>query len=92
MFQSIKQEAYKLWEDTKAWFHNMESIFIARITAFGGFLVAALEGMDWTALLNLDFTNIVHNSQAFFVGLGIFAHGVISEIARRRNAPEFKAA
>ncbi len=89
MFQSIKQEAYKIWDETKAWFHRRESIFLARATAFGGFLVAALEGMDWSALLSLDFSNVVQNSQALIVGAGIFLHGVISELARRRNDPTF---
>ncbi len=91
LIQSIKVEAYSLWDETKSWFHNRESIFIARVTAFGGFLVAALEGMDWSALLSLDFSNVVHNSQALIVGAGIFLHGVISEIARRRNDPSFQA-
>lgn len=86
MIEAFKQKMYSAWESVKAFFHNAESIFIARVTALGGFLLSSLEGMDWSALMNLDFSNVVHNTQALIAGGVIFAHGVISEIARRRNA------
>ncbi len=90
MFEAIKRKAYATWDGIKAWFHRSESVFMARMTAFGGFMVAALEGMDWPSLMNLDFSHIVQNTQALIAGGFIFLHGVISELARRRNDPMFQ--
>lgn len=76
------------YASVKAWFKNSESIFMARATAFGGFMLAAVDGIDWNSLLNLNLANIVHDKTVLISGLGIFAHGVTSEALRRRNATD----
>lgn len=77
-----------MYQSIKNWFKNSESILVARVTAAGGFLLAAVDGIDWNSLLSLDLANIVHDKTVLISGLGIFFHGIISEAARRRNATD----
>ena len=84
MFKKLRD----IWESIKAWFKYSETILLARVEAFAGILIAALEGVDWSPLLTLDFANAIHNKQALYIGGLIFAKGLILEIARRRRATD----
>lgn len=76
------------WTKIRNWFKDSETIFLARLTAFSGFIVGALGSIDWTPFFSLDFTNAFSMTQATWVGFGMFIHGIISEIARRNRATD----
>lgn len=82
MLQSLS----KLWDGVKSWFKYSETILLARLEVITGFLIAAVEGMDWSALMNLDFSNSIANKQLLAVGGIVVVKGFVSEYARRRNA------
>lgn len=63
------------------WFRNSETILVARLTAVSGFVIAVLNGLDWSSFINLDITD---HKQFTFAGLGLLAHGFVTELARRR--------
>lgn len=65
-----------------SWFRNSATILVARVTAFSGLMLAALSAMDWTTLVGI---NPSDRKQAFWSGGAIFAHGLITELARRRT-------
>ena len=75
-----------LWNKIKDFFKRSETIFIARLEAVAGFLVAVIGGLDPTALLSLDISNGVTSSTTLIFGLVWFLKGIIQEWARRRNA------
>ena len=72
----------------KAFFKNSETIFLARLESVAGIFWAVIEGMDWSAILSLDFTNALASRQAIFIGGILFVKGVLLELARRRNATD----
>lgn len=77
-----------LWADTKAWFKNSWSIFIARLEVLVGILIGALAGIDWTALSSLDFSQGFKNHNTLIVSGLIILKGIISEIGRRSGTVE----
>lgn len=76
----------KFWDKLKACFKYSETIFIARLTAFSGFLTAVIAGLDWERLINMDWGSGFSNKQLLALGLAMLAQGIITEVARRRNA------
>lgn len=72
------------WDSVKSWFKYSESIALARLEALSGFLIAAIAGLNWEAVLSWDFSN-GFNKEFLFAGLGWFAKGLIQEWLRRRN-------
>ena len=69
--------------DVKAFFAYSQSIFLARITAFTGFIVAAFGAIDWSPLLSLNIDTGLTQKQVIWMGILVFAKGVIDEVARR---------
>lgn len=70
------------WTDLKAWFNYAWSIFIARITAIAGLVIAAVSTVDWSLVFSgiqtgMEWTRVTT------MGLVIFIHGIISEVGRR---------
>ena len=51
-----------------------------------GVLIAAVGSMDWSPLTSIDFGTDFKPHQLIGVGAVTFVHGVVTEIARRRNA------
>lgn len=71
------------WADTKAWFNKSWSIFIARMEVLVGFIVGAVGGIDWSALVNLNWYDAVYSKTNLLVAALIIIKGVVSEMARR---------
>lgn len=67
----------------KAWFNYSWSIFIARLEVLSGFLIGALGGIDWTALINLDWRDTIYSKTNLIVAALIVMKGIISEVGRR---------
>lgn len=88
MFDYLKNKVYSTWDSIKAWFSNSETIFLARMEVVVGFLTAVIGGLDWTPLMSMDFSNAVSNKQMLILGATIIVKGILSEIARRRNATD----
>lgn len=63
------------------YFRNSATLVVARSTTLVGFVVAALAAADWSSLLSLDFSN---KKQVLAIGLVAMAHGLVTELARRR--------
>jgi hypothetical protein len=76
MFQSIVNSV-------KAFFIRSWSIFIARLEVLTGILVGAVGGLDWTALMNLDFKDAISSKNSLIIAGIIVVKGIVSEIGRR---------
>jgi hypothetical protein len=78
-----------LWNKIKDWsgWSEAGSIFVARLEVVVGFLISVFEGLDWSYLMSMDFSQGI-NKQVLFVGLLIIVKGLISEITRRHNATD----
>lgn len=75
------------WEEAKAFFKYSETIFLARLTAFGGLITAVMGSVDWSPVFNgLGMDTGFSWKQTTWLGIGIFFKGIIDELARRRNA------
>jgi len=71
-----------------SWFYNSESIFLARLEVFLGFIVVALAALDWSPLLAFGVSTGFTWTQAMILG-GIMAiKGFVSELARLRKTKE----
>lgn len=84
MFQSFSN----FWENTKAWFKHSETILVARMTAFTGFVLASLAALDWSPMLSLAADAGMSLKAGLTLGGAMFAHGIVTEWARRRNTVE----
>lgn len=69
------------FEDIKGWFKYSETILLARLQMFSGFVLAGLANVDWTSL-----SNFVSFKQSLALSAGLVANGMLTEYARRRNA------
>ena len=72
-----------IWTKIKAWFNYSWSIFIARLEVLSGFLIGALGGVDWTALINLNWQDAVYSKTNLLVAALIVLKGIVSELGRR---------
>lgn len=84
MLNSIKS----FWESIKAWFKHSETIFLARIEAVTGLIIAGVSSMDWSPLLTLGVDTAMSLKQGIYLGSVMFVKGIITEWARRRNTVE----
>lgn len=84
MLDWVKNKFKETWAKIKAWFHDSETLFLARLDVFAGFIIAALATLDWAPLL---VTGLTFN-QILSLGTLLFIKGVVSEWARRRRDPE----
>lgn len=73
----------KLWTDFKAWFNYSWSIFLARLEVLTGILVGIFGGLDWTALVNLDWSQGLKSTGTMIVAAMLIIKGIVSEIGRR---------
>lgn len=70
-------------DKVKAFFSKSWSIFIARLEVFTGFLLGVFGGIDWNALVNLDWSDAIYSkNNLIFAGI-LVLKGIISEIGRR---------
>jgi hypothetical protein len=74
----------QLWSNICLWFKNSETIFLARLEAFIGFLTAAIAYMDWSPFFGITDFN---KTQVSWIGGAMLVKGVVSEVARRKNDP-----
>lgn len=70
------------WDNTKAFFKRSEVIFYSRLQVLTGFILAVVQGIDWTSVT----TNFNNMKQSLYIALGLIANGLITEVLRRRNA------
>lgn len=70
------------WTKVKNFFKDSATIFYARLQTFVGLVVAIAGGIDWSQIGQLDWTT---PKQTMWIGIGIVANGVITEITRRRS-------
>lgn len=87
MVKRKPQPSKSYLDSCKAFFKYSESIFLARIFAFGGLITSLVGAMDFSPLWSLfstgtDFTP----KQLLFVGVSIVGMGVSFEMARRRGS------
>ena len=73
----------KLWTDIKGWFNRSWSIFIARMEVLFGFIIGAVGGIDWSALVNLHWYDAVYSKTNLLVAALIIIKGIVSEMGRR---------
>lgn len=78
----------RIWDNIKAWFKRSEVVFLARLEAVTGFIIAAVSAMDWSPLLNLGVDAGMSLKQGVVLGSIMFVKGVVTEWARRRNTIE----
>ncbi|MGN6307333.1 MAG: hypothetical protein ACTHNH_21150 [Mesorhizobium sp.] len=70
------------WTKIKSWFHDSETIFLARLSAFGGAVLQVLDTTDpqaFSALIGAKWFPV------FLIGFG-----VVLECARRHRATDLK--
>lgn len=72
-----------LWTNIKKWFNYSWSIFIARLEVLTGFLLGAAGGIDWTAIINMNWQDAVYSKTNLIVSGLIVLKGIISEVGRR---------
>lgn len=72
-----------IWTDVKAWFNRSWSIFIARMEVLVGFLIGVFGGIDWSALLNLNWYDAIYSKTNLLVAALIIIKGIVSEMGRR---------
>lgn len=72
------------WDNTKAFFKRSETIFYARLQVVAGFALAVSSGIDWTQVT----TNLNDAKHSLYLALGLIVNGIVTELLRRRNAPE----
>lgn len=72
-----------LFNDIKAWFNRSWSIFIARMEVLVGFILGAAGGIDWTALVNLNWYDAIYSKTNLLVAALIIIKGIVSEMGRR---------
>lgn len=83
---ALKAKLGLYWDNLKSFFKRSETIFLARIESLLGLLVAGVEGIDWSAITQMDFTNAAGSRTALITGATMFMHGLVIEVGRRRNA------
>lgn len=72
----------------KDFYKRSESIFLARLQVFVGFVIASVGVMDWSPLWSTVGTGTDFNwKQLGTIGAIVIANGVLFEYARRRNDP-----
>jgi len=74
-----------MWDKIKAWFKHSETIFLARLEAFSGLIIAAVSSLDWSPLLNLGVDTGASIKQGIYLGSIMFVKGLVTEWVRRRN-------
>lgn len=76
------------WEQLKNWsgWSVAGSIFMARMEAFSGFLIAVFGGLDWGPIISLDFTTPIKSTALLSLGVAMGLKSVIAEVVRRANA------
>ncbi len=72
-----------LWTNIKEWFNRSWSIFIARMEVLTGILVGVFGGLDWTALVNLDWSQGLKSTGTMIVAALLVIKGIVSEVGRR---------
>lgn len=73
-----------MWNNIKTWFKKSETIFLARLEIFTGFILGVVGAIDWAGLVNMDVIGLSKNQLLLFAGVFVLK-GVIAEIGRRRN-------
>lgn len=73
----------KYWTDFKAWFNYSWSVFIARAEVLVGFLIGVFGGIDWNALLQMNWYDSVYSKTNLLVAALIIIKGIVSEMGRR---------
>lgn len=72
-----------MWDKIKAWFKHSLTILWARVVAFAGILLAAVQAL----LADPNVAGTVQTAlQPKFIPYYVIAIGLITEIARRRTA------
>lgn len=81
-----------MWAKIKAaylrvrqWCKDSEVILIARAQAIAGLAVAAAAAADWSPLFG---ATGMSTKQTFWLGAGLFAKGLLDEVARRYRAKD----
>lgn len=90
MLPWLQNKLSNIWEKLKDWsgWNTAGSIFIARMEVLTGFLTTVIAGLDYNALLALDFTKGFTKEVLIPAGLLVFK-GFISEWTRRFGDPKF---
>jgi len=73
----------KYWTDIKAWFNYSWSVFIARLEVLSGILTGVLGGLDWSALVQLDWSQGIKSTGTMIVAALLVIKGIVSEVGRR---------
>lgn len=68
-----------------AFFKYSWTIFLARLTALSGLIVAGIGFMNWGPLLALNVDTGFSKNQIIWLGAISFVQGIATEIARRRT-------
>lgn len=79
-----------LWQKLKDWtgWSEAGSIFLYRLEAITSFIAAVAIGMDWTALMAMDFSKGLNKSVLIPCAL-LFGKALLSEYVRRSGSKDF---
>lgn len=76
-----------IYQSIKDWFKSSETIFLARLETLSGVVLGGAAGIDWTSLMAMDWSKVLTGDKTVWLTAGgMFIHGLILEIARRRNS------
>lgn len=73
-----------MWDKIKAWFHDSETIFFARLQILLGILLAIAPTLNPVSWLDQTLTP----AQRWVTALWAIASGILTEYARRRRAKD----
>lgn len=79
MFEELKD---KIW----GWFKNSGSIVLARLEVLSGFVIGAVNVLDWSPLLSAGLDAGFTWVQGVTLGSMLLVKGIVSEWVRRSNA------
>lgn len=88
MWEWLKKKAYAVWEKIKDFFNRSETIFLARLEAVAGLVLTAATSIDWLALAQMNLNGAIAKMNLFILGMAMFVKGIVTELARRRNATD----
>lgn len=78
-------EPQSLWDRVKSLFRYSLTIFMARLTMFGGLVTGMVGSMDLSPLATFDWTTDFNRKQLIGLAAGIIIGGLVFEISRRRS-------
>jgi hypothetical protein len=82
MWARFKTRVKNTWNYILSWTRNSATVLWARIQGLVGLAIAAASAVDWSGIARLDWA---HDKTSLYIGLGLIANALLTEVARRRS-------